>query len=118
MPALLTILVFLIGLSGSVEASKFISGQALKDDPAIRYSSSLESVQIGVTTQEQVRQLFGYPTDIQVSSRNGISQESWAYSAADPVIQPYQYIPLIGAYAFSDSPELQSFSVNFSQKVL
>ena len=115
MPALLTILAFLLGLSGCVESSQFFSGNALTDDPEITYPSSLESVQIGVTTQDEVRQLLGPPTDRQQTSRDGISQESWSYGKADPVIQPYQYVPLIGVLAFWGDSEPQSFSVNFSE---
>lgn len=115
MQALLTILVFLVGLSGCVEASKFFSGKALTDDPEITYPSSLESVQIGVTTQDEVQQLLGPPTDRQLISRDGIPQESWSYGKADPVIQPYQYLPLIGGFAFLGDSEPQSFSVNFSE---
>ena len=103
-------------LSGCMAASEYIAGDSLKKEPAITYPVSLESVQIGKTTKEEVQNLFGYPTDIQVTSRNGISHEAWAYAAADPIIQPYQYVPLIGAYAFRDSPQRQSFSVNFSQE--
>ena len=87
-----------------------------RTNPGITYPASLESVQIGKTTKEEVQNLFGYPTDIQMSSRNGLSHEAWAYAAADPIIQPYQYVPLIGAYAFRDSPQPQSFSFNFSQE--
>ena len=100
---------------GCVEASKFFSGKSLTDEPAITYPSSLESVRIGVTTQEEVQQLLGLPTDHQQTSRNGISQESWSYGKADPVIQPYQYVPLIGGLAFLGDSEPQSFSVNFSE---
>ena len=116
MPALLSTIVFLIGLSGCVEASNFFSGNALTDDPAITYPESLESVHSGMTTQEDIQQLLGTPTDRQQISRNGITRETWSYGEADPLIQPYQYLPLIGGLAFLGDSERQSFSVSFSEE--
>ena len=63
------------------------------------------AVQIGVSKKEDVQQLLGPPMAIQTTSGESTPQESWAYAAAEPIIQPYQYIPLIGAYAFRDSPQ-------------
>ena len=108
---LLTVLL----LSGCVQASEFLSGPVTHDDPAIRYPISLEPIQIGLTTQEEIQQRFGQPTDLQISSKDQISHESWAYASADPVIQPYQYVPFFGALAFSRPQKPESFSVNFSQ---
>ena len=108
---LLTVLL----LSGCVQASEFLSGPVIHDDPAIQYPTSLEPVQIGLTTQEEIQQRFGDPTDLQISSGDQSSHESWAYASADPVLQPYQYVPFFGALAFSRPQKPQSFSVNFSQ---
>ena len=112
---LLSTCVILVSFSGCVEASKFFAGNALTDDPAVRIPDSLESVKLGVTTQEEVKQLLGTPTDRQQISENGVTKDSWSYGAADPVIQPYQYLPLIGVIAFLGDSEPQSFSVNFSE---
>ena len=114
MPLWVPLLTVLL-LSGCVQASEFFSGRVIHDDPAIQYPSSLEPIHIGLTTQEEIQQRFGNPTDLQVSSGTRSSQESWAYASADPLIQPYQYVPFIGALAFSDSQAPPSFSVNFSQ---
>lgn len=113
---LLFLLAFLTGLVGCVEASKFFSGNALTDDPAIAYPDSLESVHIDVTTQEEVHQQFGPPTDRQQASKNEINLESWSYGETDLLIQPYQYLPLIGVLAFLGDSEPQSFSMSFSEE--
>ena len=102
-------------LSGCVQASEFLSGPVIHDDPAIQYPASLEPIQIGLTTQEEIQQRFGQPTDFQISSRDQRAQESWAYASADPVIQPYQYVPFLGALAFSQDQQPESFSVNYTQ---
>ena len=99
-----------------MEASKFFAGNALTDDPAVRIPDSLQSVKLGVTTQEEVEQVFGTPTDRQKSSENGVTKDSWSYGAADPIIQPYQYLPLIGVIAFLGDSEPESLSVSFSEE--
>ena len=115
MPPFVLLLTMVILLSGCVQASEFLSGPSTHDDPAIQYPVSLEPIQIGLTTQEEIQQRFGQPTDLQTSSKDQSSEESWAYASADPVIQPYQYIPFFGALAFSRLQQPESFSVNFTQ---
>ena len=97
-----------------VTASEKLSGSAATHDPALQNPASLEPIQIGVTTQDDMRKSFGYPTDLQLSTESNIPRESWAYTSADPEIQPYQYIPLLGALAFKDEKESESFAVSFS----
>ena len=70
---------------------------------------------LGTTKKEEIQQTFGSPTDRRHHSREKVSEESWAFAQADPVIQPYQYIPLIGVVAFLDDEEPQSFSFLFTE---
>ena len=115
MPLRVPLVIIVLLLSGCVQASEFLSGPVIHDDPAFQFPSSLEPIHIGLTTQEEIQQRFGHPTDLQISSREQSSQESWAYASADPAIQPYQYVPFFGALAFSRPQKPPSFSVNFSQ---
>lgn len=114
-----TVVPFLLGfilLSGCVQASEILSGRVAKDDPAIQYPSSLEPIQIGATTQEEVQNVFESPTDTQTTSENGGRHDFWAYAVADPPIRPSQYVPLFGVLALPRYPAPPSFSVNFSSK--
>ena len=124
MQAVLSILIMFILVSGCmtahemngmmVSASEKLSGSMMSREPALQNPASLEPIQIGVTTQDDMREQFGYPTDLQLSTESNIPRESWAYTSADSVIRPYQYLPIFGALAFKDKKESESFAVSFS----
>ncbi len=82
------------------------------------YPSQLESVRVGETTKEEVRNLLGNPKDLQVSSDQGHSHESWAYARADPFIHPLQYVPILGVLALAQDQSEYAFSISFSPEGL
>lgn len=116
MQVLTSFLLVLILVSGCVQASEFLSGRVTTEDGAIQYPATLEPIQLGVTTQEEIQHLFGNPTDRHITSQIDMSGESWAYAFADPAIQPLQYVPLLGVLALPRFPYPQSFSLNFTPK--
>ncbi|MDA0739257.1 MAG: hypothetical protein O2999_08425 [Nitrospirae bacterium] len=87
---------------------------ATHKSPGIAYPEQLETVQIGVTTKEDVRHLFGAPTDLQVSSAGGLTRESWAYASTHPKINPWQYFLGFGVLALSKEIPRDSFAISFS----
>ncbi len=94
--------------------SEKLSGPTKSQAVALHYPTQLVPIQIGRTTQQEVRQLFGNPIDIQVSSEGEVPNETWAYAKAQPPTNPAQFIPLAGYYALSDQNAAPSFSVSFS----
>ena len=109
--------IILLGLlSGCVAASETLSDSGLMPELALDSSSSWESIYIGRTSREEVQNLFGKPTDIQVSSAGGVTHESWAYVSAPAVRQPYQYLLFFGALAMITSGDQEPFAVSFSQE--
>lgn len=109
------LVIFLILLlTGCTAAGDRLSGSALHRDPAIAYPTSLDHIHIGVTTKEEVRNLFGNPTDIQLSSDHNQARESWAYATANPSIHPLQYVLGFGALSLSTQQHQSSFSISFS----
>lgn len=106
----------LILLTGCTTTGDWLSGSAAKRDPAIIFPKKLEHIQIGLTTKDEVRNLLGNPTDIQLSSDHNQARESWAYAKVNPSIHPLQYIPGFGVFALSHQPRPSSFSISFSPK--
>ena len=108
--------VALVFFSGCTAAGDYIAGSSIKQDPAIQYPPALDHIIIGVTTQDEIRQFFGNPTDLQTSAANGRPRESWSYAVTEPPIHPLQYIPFAGALALPKPPKVESFSVSFSEQ--
>ena len=93
---------------------EWLSGSAGKSYSGLIYPAKFDHITIGVTTQNKVRAVFGSPTDLQTSLRNGITRETWAYAKASPSINPLQYVPLLGVLALTDAQEGDTFSISFS----
>lgn len=107
----------LVGLlTGCTSWGDRLSGTASHPNPSIEYPKVLEHVKIGLTTKEEVRELVGNPTDLQVSSVGGSTRESWAYAETYPKIHPLQYIPGVGVFALSNKRPPPSFAISFSSK--
>ncbi len=110
--------ILLTCLSGCVATSELLSGPASVANSKPEPSSLREPIQIGVSTQKEVRGMLGNPTEVKTHSPNGIQLESWAYVSHEETVQPYQYVLFVGAFAFSrsqvnDSPSVAiSFSPN------
>jgi outer membrane protein assembly factor BamE (lipoprotein component of BamABCDE complex) len=110
--------ILLTCLSGCVATSELLSGPASVANSRPEPSSLREPIQIGVSTQEEVRGMLGNPTEGKTYSPNGTQLESWAYVSHEETVQPYQYVLFVGAFAFSrshvnDSPSVAiSFSPN------
>ena len=108
------VIFFIVLLTGCTAAGDRLSGSALHRDPAITYPTSLDSIHIGGTTKDEVRSLFGNPTDIQLAPNHTQARESWAYARANPSTHPLQYVPGFGVFALSKHSRQSSFSVSFS----
>lgn len=107
------IILSLCFLTGCTTLGDFVTG-SMNRSPGIAYPETLETVQIGVTTKEDIRHLFGAPTDLQVSSVDGLTRESWAYARTYPRINPLQYFLGVGALALSKEGSRHSFAISFS----
>ena len=112
MGMLLLAISFMLLSSGCTTAGDWLSGSAADREQAMPYPTQLEHVQIGVTTKDEIRNMLGNPTDIRLSSDHNQASESWAN--ANPSINPLQYIPGFGAFAFSMKQPRSSFSISFS----
>ncbi len=84
-------------------------------------TQQLTSIQIGITTKQEIIRRFGNPTDQQMSTREGVPIESLSYADSEIEIRPYQYIPFFGAFAFWRTSTHQNssaaFSFSFDEKV-
>lgn len=109
----LGVFILLWFLTGCTAFGDWVAGATHKS-PGIAYPEQLETVQIGVTTKEDVRHLFGAPTDLQVSSVGGLTRESWAYASTHSKINPLQYVPGVGVLALSKKIPRHSFAISFS----
>jgi len=107
-------IVLLLFLAGCSSVGDLLSGEQNSQHPGLVYPPQLESVFIGQTTKEEVRNLFGNPTDLQVSSDHDSAHESWAYAKANPAINPLQFVPGFGVLALSEGQGVYSFSMSFS----
>ncbi len=105
-------IILLSSLSGCVAASETLSVLGTTPDA----SSPWDDIHIGVTTQEEVRSLLGYPTDIQRSLVGNVAHESWAYVSTNAARQPFQYLPFLGPLAMISSGDHMPFAVSFSQE--
>ncbi len=109
-------LILLTYLSGCVATSDFLSGPSLTHDSSLEPPSFMDPIQIGVSTQGEVRSVLGNPTDSNAHSENGNQIESWAFASHDETVIPYQYIPFLGAFVSTHSlvNESPSVAVSFS----
>jgi len=106
----------IILLTGCTTAGDWLSGSAAKRDSAIAYPKKLSKVQIGVTTKDEVRNLWGNPNDLQISSNNGTTHEAWGYASADPSVHPLQYVLGFGVFAIPRHSADPSFAISFSSE--
>jgi hypothetical protein len=108
--------ILLTCLSGCVATSDFLSGPTSTQNSGIEPSSLREPIQIGVSSQTEVKGMLGDPTDRQIHSENGNKIESWAYASHDETVTPYQYILFFGAVASPHSlvNESPSVAISFS----
>ena len=105
-------IILLSSLSGCVTASETLSASGTTPDS----SSPWDDLHIGVTTQDEVRSLFGQPTDIQVSSVGDGTHEAWAYVSARAARQPFQYLPFFGSLATISPSDQRPLTVSFSEE--
>lgn len=116
-PSLLKIglLCILYGLlTNCMAASNWLSGPTQFQNSRSDLSHHLDPIQIGVTTKQEIVGNFGNPTDRQIQSIDVTQFESLSYSTTETAIQPYQYIPLLGAIAFSGPIQSQTPSAAIS----
>jgi len=108
--------ILLTCLSGCVATSELLSGPASVANSRPEPSSLREPIQIGVSSQTEVKGMLGDPTDRQIHSENGNKIESWAYASHDETVTPYQYILFFGAFASPHSlvNESPSVAISFS----
>ena len=108
-------IILLSALSGCVAASEKLSGLDQENSMSF-HAFPWNDIHIGVTTKEDVRSLLGNPTDVQVSSKDESTQESWSYVSTYAARQPFQYVLLLGALAISKHTARATFAVSFSQE--
>lgn len=107
-----------VPLTGCVSASNWLAGSAQFHNSQFEKSHPLDSIQIGITTKEEILAKLGIPTDHQRHSIDEAQLESLSYSNTDATITPYQYLPLIGAIAFwgPDPTPTPSVAISFSSE--
>jgi len=65
---------------------------------ALRDEQVLARIKVGETTKEQVLALLGPPSEARVSTLRGFSHEWWGYTQAESVINPLEYLLLVGLF--------------------
>jgi hypothetical protein len=65
---------------------------------ALRDEQTLAQIKVGETTKEQVLALLGPPSEARVSTLRGTSHEWWGYTQAESVINPLEYLLLVGLF--------------------
>ena len=105
-------------LTGCVSASNWLAESSQFHKPQFEGSHHLDSIQIGSSTKEEVLARLGNPTDRQRHSIDEAHLESLSYSSTEATITPYQYLPLIGAFAFwgPDPTPTPSVAISFSSE--
>ena len=114
--ALIRILpIFCLVLTNCVNTHHQFSGSLLQlQSSHTAPTQQLGSIQIGITTKQEIIRRFGNPTDQQMSTREGVPIESLSYADSEIEIRPYQYIPFFGAFAFWRTPTHQNSSAAIS----
>ena len=107
-------IILLCLLSGCVAASQTLSGSSTERELLPLSKSSLDTIQIGVTKQEEIQALFGLPSDIQVLRTVDGLHESWAYVDTDKARQPFQYLPIFGALSTLNRDGQSPLAISFS----
>lgn len=110
------ILLIIFICNGCSAVGNWLSGPSPNPSVSSAYGQTLSPIMLGVTTQAQVRKMFGPPSDIQTSVNKGIREEAWAYAKAAPSINPLQYLPFIGVFALASSQHTDAFSISFSSE--
>ncbi len=100
-------------LSGCVAASEILSGSGPADE-GFSSSSILEDVHTGISSKEELQNLLGTPTHVQVSTPGTHARESWAYVPDTIAAQPFQYLPFLGGFVMTSHRYRHPFSVSFS----
>ena len=109
------IFLLVLVLSGCSSAGDYLSGSSYPQNPSFSYAVQLSPIHIGETTKNEVRQILGKPQDVQVASLREGTREAWAYpSSQGEVINPLQFILVLGVLALSHEIDTPSFSVSFS----
>ena len=108
--------IFCLVLTNCVNTNHQLSGPSKLESSYITPTQQLTSIQIGITTKQEIIRRFGDPTDQQISRAEGVPLESLSYADSEIKIRPYQYIPFFGAFAFWPAPTHQhsSAAISFS----
>ena len=67
---------------------------------------------IGVTTQDEGHSHLGKPTDIQISSTDHVTLESWSSESTHAARQPLQDLPFLRSLAMTATNQ-EPFAVSF-----
>jgi len=99
-----------------VAASDWLSTPSPFQNSPLDPSNRLAPIRIGVSTQQEIVVRLGNPADHQMHSIDGMPFESLGYATTETQINPFQYLPLFGAFAFRGSLTSQtpSTAISFS----
>ena len=105
-------------LTSCVGASNWLSGSPPYHNSQFDPSQHFPSIRIGVSTQQEVINRLGDPTDRQIRSIEKFQHESFSYTTSESVVKPYQYLPFLGAVAFRRPATTQapSAAISFSSE--
>ena len=106
--------IFCLVLTNCMNTHHQLSGSLQLQSSHTTPTQQLGSIQIGITTKQEIIRRFGNPTDQQMSAVQGATIESLSYADSEIEIRPYQYIPLLGAMRFLWPMHNQTPSVGMS----
>ncbi len=105
-------IVLLAFLSGCVGMSEWLSGPV--SPGRVDRAPVIAQIQTNVSTQEDVSRLMGTPAARRTHLLDDSTIEAWAYHLEVYSVKPHQYLPLLGAIAFTSSQSGHSQSVAIS----
>jgi outer membrane protein assembly factor BamE (lipoprotein component of BamABCDE complex) len=96
-----------------IVASAFLLSACMSvGNSQVRDSSNLSSVREGVTTQQQIIQIFGQPQSV-VQKSDGTLQ--WHYHHTDVEMSSSMFIPILGPFIGNSSTDMQMLVFNFNR---
>ena len=83
----------LIGLAGALFAGCVSVGNA-----NLGNEDTIKQIKVGQTTKDQVASLLGEPDERRFTTLSGATYEWWSYSYSSSIINPLEYLLLVGVF--------------------
>lgn len=90
----------------------FAAGCATMGDERIRDTATIDQIEIGVTTKDDVRDMVGYPTKVTFEE---CGDETWEYVLTKAQTRAASFIPIIGLFAGGMDTQMYTLTVRYDE---